>query len=213
MLYTSEVDIALLAYAPGVQILIDDVGHVVSVDQALPKSLPIGWYVYQVDTLEAAIAGGSSAAIGYAIEYVHDTHETGDFCIGGAGLLIDNGKIVSEQLYSEFNQGVAPVHCHDEVAADFSTQGMQDWLITLRHPRTAIGVTGDDELCMVVIDGRQEISDGLTLNELAQFMHNLGCTTALNLGGGCATLWINGAVMNHPSAGEERPVSEALCIM
>jgi len=42
----------------------------------------------------------------------------------------------------------------------------------------------------------------------------LGCTEALNLdGGGSATFWFMGQVMNSPSLGSERPVGNALIIV
>jgi exopolysaccharide biosynthesis protein len=73
---------------------------------------------------------------------------------------------------------------------------------------------------VVVVDGRQEHSQGLSLQELALFMQQLGCVDALNIGGGgCTTLCIDGKLINSPSAdmltkaiGQERPVSEALCL-
>lgn len=60
---------------------------------------------------------------------------------------------------------------------------------------------------------------GLTLDELAKLMHKLGCSSALNLdGGGSATLWMEGKIINHPVGDKDeamgqsvlRPVSDAL---
>ena len=60
---------------------------------------------------------------------------------------------------------------------------------------------------MVEVDGRQsQLSVGMSLPELAAYMAKLGCEQALNLdGGGSATLWAMGNVMNSPSEGRERP--------
>ena len=89
-----------------------------------------------------------------------------------------------------------------------------------RHPRTAVGVLSDGTWILLVVDGRQKISEGFTLLELAQYMQKLGCQHALNLdGGGSSTLVINGKVMNSPSGHEwslvkkEKPVSHALLVM
>jgi hypothetical protein len=71
-----------------------------------------------------------------------------------------------------------------------------------RHPRTAIGLLPDRTALLVTVDGRHPgHSEGLTLQELAQFMIDLGCLEALNLdGGGSTTLWLRDkGVINHPS--------------
>ena len=59
--------------------------------------------------------------------------------------------------------------------------------ITGRNPRTAIGYTKDNVMIMVVIEGRKEGSSGVTLNELANIMKDLGCYEAINLDGGSST--------------------------
>lgn len=82
-----------------------------------------------------------------------------------------------------------------------------------RHPRSAIG-WNDQTFFLVEVDGRQRTSAGMTLPELANYMQKLGCTEALNLdGGGSATLWVYGNVMNSPSEGRERPAANALVIL
>jgi hypothetical protein len=82
-----------------------------------------------------------------------------------------------------------------------------------RHPRTAIG-WNRSYLFLVEVDGRQNISAGMTLPELADYMANLGCEEAMNLdGGGSATCWMYGNVMNSPSEGRERPAANALVIV
>jgi exopolysaccharide biosynthesis protein len=45
-------------------------------------------------------------------------------------------------------------------------------------------------------------------------MVKLGCENAINLdGGGSATLWVSGNVMNSPSEGQERPGANALVVL
>jgi len=60
-----------------------------------------------------------------------------------------------------------------------------------KHPRTAVGLK-DDALLWVVVDGRQPgYSEGMTIDELAEFLLNAGCKDALNLdGGGSSTLFV-----------------------
>jgi len=85
-----------------------------------------------------------------------------------------------------------------------------------RHPRTAVGVTRDGRLLLVVVDGRQEpYSAGMTLPELAWLMSLLGAEEALNLdGGGSTAMVVEGKVVNRPSdATGERPVANVLGVV
>lgn len=75
---------------------------------------------------------------------------------------------------------------------------------TARHPRTAVGITADNKLIMVTVDGRTPMAAGMTNFELQQVMDELGCVDAFNLdGGGSTTLWCAGepfsGVVNYPS--------------
>ena len=68
------------------------------------------------------------------------------------------------------------------------------------HPRTAAGIRGDGTLLLVVIDGRQPVSRGVDLEQLAALMVDLGAEEALNLdGGGSSSLFVNGELLNRPS--------------
>jgi exopolysaccharide biosynthesis protein len=90
-----------------------------------------------------------------------------------------------------------------------------------RAARTAVGITQDDKLLMVTVDGlpREKAardgksSIGMTLEELAELMINLGAVEAMNLdGGGSTTMWIDGKVVNRPTTGYQQYVSNALVI-
>ncbi|MFY7953374.1 MAG: phosphodiester glycosidase family protein, partial [Armatimonadaceae bacterium] len=84
-----------------------------------------------------------------------------------------------------------------------------------RNPRTAVGICRDGSLLLMVVDGRQEsLSQGATLEELADLMISLGAVDAVNFdGGGSSTMVVEGAVVNAPSekAGE-RPIADALLV-
>ncbi len=86
--------------------------------------------------------------------------------------------------------------------------------LQLRHPRTAVG-WNNEYLFLVEVDGRQlRLSAGMTFPELADYMRKLGCQEALNLdGGGSATCWVYGNVMNNPSQGRERPSANGLVLV
>jgi len=79
-----------------------------------------------------------------------------------------------------------------------------------RHPRSMIA-WNDQHVFMVVIDGRQISSIGMTYPEMAALALHLGATHAFELdGGGSSTLWAAGRVLNQPSALTPRPVANAL---
>ena len=86
--------------------------------------------------------------------------------------------------------------------------------LRLRHPRTAIG-WNQEYLFLVEVDGRQlGLSAGMTFPELADYLLKLGCQEAMNLdGGGSATCWLYGNVMNSPSQGRERPAVNGLVVL
>ena len=90
-----------------------------------------------------------------------------------------------------------------------------------RHPRTAVGLTNEGKtLVLVVADGRDAArATGLSLDELAQLMADLGCQDALNLdGGGSSEMVLRDPqsgqlrVLNQPSDGRERAIANALGI-
>lgn len=70
-----------------------------------------------------------------------------------------------------------------------------------RNPRTAVGITKDNHLIAVVVDGRATEAAGMTTPELALLMEALGCQSAMNLdGGGSSTAWVKGrGVVSYPS--------------
>jgi len=113
---------------------------------------------------------------------------SGDFsavttALGGGPMLVDKGKIVAKDLTGP------------------------------RHPRTAIGFS-ETHLVLALVDGRQKgLSIGMRLHELADVMKQHGCTTAMNLdGGGSSTMWHVGRVVNSPSDGRQRALSNALLV-
>lgn len=92
---------------------------------------------------------------------------------------------------------------------------------TTTHPRTCVGVTKDNKLLLVTIDGRQpEISNGISLENLANLMIQLGAVGAMNLdGGGSTTMVIFDTIVNFPSdrdssgnPGHERAVANSIII-
>lgn len=83
-----------------------------------------------------------------------------------------------------------------------------------RHPRTAIGYTKENQLIILVAEGRTESAAGITLVQEAQILRDLGCAEALNLdGGGSSCMIINGKATNSPSdKGEQCSVPSVFLI-
>lgn len=88
-----------------------------------------------------------------------------------------------------------------------------------RHPRTAVGVTPDGTIVLLIVDGRQpETSNGASLADLAEILGLLGCSSGINLdGGGSSTLVLKEGsdlnTKNSPSAGSLRAVANGLMVV
>ena len=66
------------------------------------------------------------------------------------------------------------------------------------NPRTAIGQRSDGAVLMLVIDGRQVISLGATMDDLVEIMLEYGAVNACNLDGGSSSLmWFGGDYVNN----------------
>lgn len=75
------------------------------------------------------------------------------------------------------------------------------------EPRMSIGQKKDGTIIIICVDGRREDSPGCTMLSLANKFISLGCNNAFNTdGGGSATLWYKGKVINKPSDGVERKI-------
>ena len=88
---------------------------------------------------------------------------------------------------------------------------------TTRHPRTMVGVDGDNNIWLVTVDGRQPpLSLGMNFSELKGLARRLGLRSALNLDGGGSTTMVlkDGWIVNHPSEPTgPRAVSDAIVVL
>lgn len=117
--------------------------------------------------------------------------------IAGTGLVVHNGKVV------------APT------GSRFADS---------RPPRTAVAVTSQGRLLLMTVDGRQPgFSEGMSLQELGQFLAAHGAVDALNLDGGGSTTMVvadpHPRIINFPSdrksngeAGQARAVGTSLAV-
>lgn len=73
------------------------------------------------------------------------------------------------------------------------------------HPRTAIGYYEPGHYCLLVVDGRQENTRGMFLDEMAALFEQLGCKAAYNLDGGHCSFMTKGTqIVNHPYRPEHK---------
>ena len=114
-----------------------------------------------------------------------------DFAVSGSTILVRDGKVVP------FTHA-----------------------ITGLHPRSAIGTSKDGKyLYAVAVDGRQTLSKGMSQEELAQLMIDLGANNALNFDGGGSTELVGRklgnsyiSTLNSPSEQPLRKVADSLGI-
>lgn len=150
---------------------------------------------------------------------------------GGAVLIDDRGRVSVEQGDPVDLQwvstrtepsiiGSGPMMLQDGQRIDMGTGAF----VTLRHPRTAIGTSGN-KVYLVTVDGRSKGNSlGVNLHELANILKWLGAENALNLdGGGSTTMYIEGqpenGIVNRPCDNQkfdrqgERRVSNSLLVL
>lgn len=130
-----------------------------------------------------------------------------DVCV-----LYDDGtvKLYGKDYYNEYSLSIiegawqgwcfGPALVTDGVASgDFSDDGDISGL----NPRTGFGYFEPGHYCFVVVDGRQDESEGITLADFAQLFLELGCEQAYNLDGGQSSEMIfGGGIVNSPAGGE-----------
>lgn len=116
--------------------------------------------------------------------------------IGGGPRLLKSGQIYISKYSEHFKSDIA--------------KG--------RAARTAVGITRDGLLAFATVDKCKQGNNvsksvGVSLEELAQVMKDLGCVDAMNLdGGSSSTMVISSEVINRPSSGAEKPVSNGILI-
>ena len=118
----------------------------------------------------------------------------------------DTQKLIKRGAYQTWVFGPSLLDKDGKAKKSFVT-----WdYIRQSHPRTAIGYYEPGHYCLLLVDGRQDASRGMFLEEMAQLFENLGCKKAYNLdGGNSATLAFHGQVYNDkPQA--ERAVTDII---
>lgn len=118
---------------------------------------------------------------------------------GSAPMLIDDYKPVGEKFVPSFY-----------TESDLGKLNYEDYRRHqgVRHPRTAVALTDDNDLLLIVVDGRfSGKAEGMSAKELTQFIaKHFNPRWAINMdGGGSSTMYIKGYgdpennVLNYPT--------------
>lgn len=107
----------------------------------------------------------------------------------------DTQKLIKRGAYQTWVFGPSLLDKDGKAKKSFVT-----WdYIRQSHPRTAIGYYEPGHYCLLLVDGRQDASRGMFLEEMAQLFESLGCKKAYNLDGGhCSFMDFQGKTANHP---------------
>ena len=88
--------------------------------------------------------------------------------------------------------------------------------LTVRAPQTAICIAANNDIALIVSDGRSSSNAGLTGQELFNFIDEIfpkNQVKALLDGGGSSEMIVNGVIVNKPSDGRERKMLNALAFI
>lgn len=198
--------------------------------QAVDEALVGGFYVREpqgpTDPLHSGMPLGDLRTDGAPIASVPFDQPWGArrACVhaDGAGVRIARRDELPAEVDGDLLQA-GPLLVRDGLAAANADEGFSEGsgqfdadLTVGRHPRAALGVDGE-RLIGVVSDGRTADEAGLTLDEMAATMIELGADAALNLdGGGSTSLVCGGRLRNVPREGDGvelvggRPIATAL---
>ncbi len=140
---------------------------------------------------------------GYIIQAAGNKRETVNKFIAGEKICYNNKFIPAEwnnyNIISALGAGPCLIK-NGEIHISAEKGEFQPDIINGRAPRSAVGITKDHRLVFLTVDGRQpELSIGMTLTELAEYMEKMGVSEAMNLDGGdSARMVVRGYTMNNP---------------
>lgn len=108
---------------------------------------------------------------------------------------LNTQTLIDKGAYQSWIFGPSLLDANGKAKTSFQTWAY----ITESHPRTAIGYFEPGHYCLLTVDGRQDASRGMFLDEMAALFEQLGCKSAYNLDGGhCSFMTFQGQVANKP---------------
>ncbi len=169
-------------------------GTIVAIDEDGDAPIEEGHVVLSISLLQYSeierLALGDQ--LQFFIQFKEEKWNEVTFAVGGNMTAVENGKAI------EF----------DYTTGTFASP----------QPRSAFGVKADGTLVLAAADGRSEISEGLTANEMAAYMaEDMGCEYAILLDGGGSTALAaadeNGTLQTVNVPSEERPVGNGVLLV
>ena len=150
--------------------------------------------------------------------YRKDTYPDDDVCVlywDGTMETYPAGKfnvddVMANGAYQAWNFGPRLLTSEGKAKKSFHSA------VASANPRTALGYFEPGHYCFVVVDGRSDDSGGLTLQELAKLMHDLGCARAYNMDGGNTSVMVaGGRIVSNPSSrsNQGRETSDIIAIV
>lgn len=190
VVYTPEYSRSTLTDEAGLELVLVK-GKIVGIHEQDALIPPDGVVVSAGGAKAAEIAElrlGQSVELDYSIDQPWNTIR---HAVCGGPRLVENGRLSINGKEEKFDHSI--VHG--------------------RHPRTAVALTFDGDLLLVVVDGRTKRNAGMKLEELATYLRILGARHAINLdGGGSSSMIIRGRTVNAPSDGRERRISNGILV-
>lgn len=170
----------------GVLVAIDAQGNVVDTHSRY-MGIPYGGYVL-TDSKSGAI---SKLQRGDSVSIAWNTRPSAwsDVvnAVSGGPTLIKNGKVHLDLKQQRFTKG---------------------WTGAQIHARTAAGVTADNHLLLVTVEGPH------TMWDLAKFLRDMGAVEALNLdGGGSTTMVVDGKAVTRGAKNAQRRVASSIVLV
>lgn len=190
VVFTPEYSRSTLTDEPGVELVLVK-GKIVGIHEQNALIPPDGVVISAGGSKAAELDGlqlGQSVELDYSIDQPWNTIR---HAVCGGPRLIENGRLSINGKEEKFDHSI----------------------VYGRHPRTAVALTFDGDLLMVVVDGRTQRNAGMKLEELATYLRTLGARHAINLdGGGSSSMIIKGRTVNAPSDGCERRISNGILV-
>ncbi len=190
VVYTPEFARSTMTREPGVELVLIK-GRVVGIQKTDTLIPPDGVVISAGGIKSAAFLG---IRLGDRVDLNYKINQSWDrilHAVCGGPRLVADGKVAITGRQEKFDNAI----------------------VNGRHPRSAVAVTNAGEILFVVADGRSGRSAGMLLNELAEYLKKLGAKNAINLdGGGSSSMLVDNKIVNRPSDGKERPISNGILI-
>ncbi|MGM9679869.1 MAG: phosphodiester glycosidase family protein [Eubacteriales bacterium] len=126
-------------------------------------------------------------------------------------------SVAAKNPYQIWNFGPGLMDGQGHSLGSYSNDSYDHNVVDARHPRTVLGYYEPGHYCFVTVDGRSDVSDGMTLPEVGLLMESLGCLQAYNMDGGDSTYcYFEGEILrqNWDRADDDnaRKIYDIICV-